>query len=371
LIGEVARLGLGDAEAIPLWYGEGDIPTPHFICDAAHQAMVAGETFYSHKRGLPELRGALSEYMTNLYGRDVDAERVTVTASGMHGISTAMQAILQSGDNCVIVGPVWPNAKAAAEVAGAEVRLVALQAKNGVWNLDLDALFASCDQNTRMIFSNSPGNPTGWMMEREQQQEILEFSRKHGIWIMSDEVYTRLVYDRQVAPSFLDISEPEDAVIVVNSFSKSWAMTGWRVGWLTHPAWLNHAFNELIEYSVSSVPPFLQKAAFVAVTEGEHLVQDIRERCREGRDIVMSALLAHPKIAVSKPQAAFYAFFQVQGMQDSLEWAKQLFQETKVGVAPGRAFGPEGEGWIRLCFASSPENLNKAMERLMVFLDRD
>jgi len=371
LIGEVARLGLGDADAIPLWYGEGDIPTPHFICDAAHQAMVAGETFYSHKRGLPELRSALSEYMTNLYDRDVGPERVTVTASGMHGILTAMQAILQAGDNCVIVGPVWPNAQAAAEVAGAEVRLVALQAENGVWNLDLDALFASCDQNTRMIFINSPGNPTGWMMEREQQQEILEFSRKHGIWIMSDEVYTRLVYERQVAPSFLDIAEPEDAVIVVNSFSKSWAMTGWRVGWLTHPAWLNHAFNELIEYSVSSVPPFLQKAALVAVTEGEHLVQEIRERCRQGRDIVMSALLEHPKVAVSKPQAAFYAFFQVQGMNDSLDWAKQLFQETKVGVAPGRAFGPEGEGWIRLCFASSTENLNKAMQRLTGFLDRN
>jgi aspartate aminotransferase len=143
------------------------------------------------------------------------------------------------------------------------------------------------------------------------------------------------------------------------------------VGWLTHPAWLNHAFNELIEYSVSSVPPFLQKAALVAVTEGEHLVQEIRERCRQGRDIVMSALLEHPKVAVSKPQAAFYAFFQVQGMNDSLDWAKQLFQETKVGVAPGRAFGPEGEGWIRLCFASSKENLNKAMQRLTVFLDRN
>ena len=188
---------------------------------------------------------------------------------------------------------------------------------------------------------------------------------------MSDEVYARLVYERTVAPSFLDIAEPDDAVIVVNSFSKSWAMTGWRVGWLTHPAWLSHAFTELIEYSISSVPPFLQKAALVAVSEGEGLVSDIRERCRQGRDIVMSALLEHPRVAVSMPKAAFYAFFQVEGMDNSLSWAKQLYQATKVGVAPGSAFGPEGEGWIRLCFASSPERLTKAMDRLTNFLSEN
>ena len=371
LIGEVARLGLGDKDAIPLWYGEGDVPTPSFICDAAHKAMLAGETFYSHKRGLPELREALSSYMSHLYDQRIDPERVTVTASGMHGILTAMQAILQSGDNCVLVGPVWPNAQATAEFTGAETRVVALEAENGVWRLNLETLFAACDDSTRLIFINSPGNPTGWMMESTQQQEILDFARRRGIWIMSDEVYARLVYERTVAPSFLDIAEPDDAVIVVNSFSKSWAMTGWRVGWLTHPAWLSHAFTELIEYSISSVPPFLQKAALVAVSEGEGLVGDIRERCRQGRDIVMSALLEHPRVAVSMPKAAFYAFFQVEGMDNSLSWAKQLYQATKVGVAPGSAFGPEGEGWIRLCFASSPERLTKAMDRLTNFLSEN
>lgn len=370
LIGEVARLGMGDPDAIALWYGEGDLPTPAFICDAAYAAMRAGETFYTHKRGLPELRTALADYMTGLYDQTVDMERVTITSSGMHGILVAMQAILAAGDNAVIVGPVWPNAEATVRVVGAEPRTVSLNNENGVWRLDLDKLFAACDDSTRLIFVNSPGNPTGWMLEREEQQAILDFSRARGIWIMADEVYARLVYDRNVAPSFLDIAEADDPVIVVNSFSKSWAMTGWRIGWLTHPPWIDEVLAELIEYSTSSVQPFLQRAAITAVTEGEPLVEQIRELCRAGRDVVTPALSAHPRVVMAPPVAAFYAFFQVDGMTDSLEWAKQLYRETKVGIAPGRSFGPEGEGWLRLCFASSPERLNLAMDRLTDYLSR-
>lgn len=371
LIGDVAKLGIGDPEAIALWYGEGDMPTPAFICDAAHRAMLAGETFYSHKRGLPELRQALAAYASGLYARPVAADRITVTASGMHGILIAMQAVLAAGDNAVLVGPLWPNAEATVRVVGAEPRVVGLDNRNGVWRIDLERLFAACDDDTRLIFVNSPGNPTGWMMETQEQQAILDFARARGIWVMADEVYARLVYDRDVAPSFLDLAEPDDPVVVVNSFSKSWAMTGWRVGWLTHPPWIGDALAELIEYSVSSVPPFLQRAALTAVTEGEDLVAEIRARCRLGRDIVTPALTAHPRVIMSPPAAAFYAFFRVEGMTDSLAWAHRLYRETKVGVAPGIAFGPAGEGWIRLCFASSAEQLRTAMERLTGFLDMD
>ncbi len=370
LIGEVARLGMGDPDAIALWYGEGDMPTPAFICDAAYEAMRSGETFYSFKRGTPVLRQALADYMSGIYSRDVDFERVTVTNSGMHGILVAMQAVLAAGDNAVIIGPVWPNAEATVRVAGAEPRIVSLNNENGVWRLDLDAIFAACDDDTRMIFVNSPGNPTGWMLEQDEQQAILDFARERGIWVMADEVYARLVYDRPIAPSFLDIAEDDDPVVVINSFSKSWAMTGWRVGWLTHPPWISEVLAELIEYSTSSVQPFLQHAAVTAVTKGEPLVAEIRELCRVGRDIVTPALSAHPRVVLSPPKAAFYAFFQVDGMTDSLEWSKQLYRDTKVGVAPGRSFGPEGEGWIRLCFASSPETLNVAMDRLTDYLSR-
>lgn len=370
LIGEVAKLGIGDPDAIALWFGEGDMPTPGFICDAAHRSMMAGETFYSHKRGLPELRDALAGYMSGIYAQPVDASRVTITCSGMHGILIAMQAVLEAGDNAVLIGPIWPNAAATVRIAGAEARIASLRSENGRWRLDLDRLFDLVDDNTRVIFINSPGNPTGWMMERDEQQAVLDFARARGIWVMADEVYARIVYDRPVAPSFLDIAEPDDPVIVINSFSKSWAMTGWRVGWLTHPAGIGDPLAELFEYSISTVPPFLQQAAVTAVTEGEDLVAEVRERCRAGREIVAPALASHPRVAFAPPAAAFYAFFQVDGMDDSLDWCKRLYRETKVGVAPGSAFGPEGEGWIRLCFASSPTRLKTAMDRMLDFLDK-
>ena len=368
LIGEVSRLGLGQPDTIPLWYGESDIPTPRFICDAAHAAMCSGRTFYTHKRGLPELRTALAEYMTWLYGSEIDMDRVTVTMSGMASIMLAMQAILDKGDNTVNVTPVWPNCVHCAEVRGAEPRRVPLESSNGVWRLDLDRLFDACDGRTRILFINSPGNPTGWMMEREEQQAILDFARQRGIWIIADEVYARLVYDRPAAPSFLEIAEPEDPVLVVNSFSKSWAMTGWRMGWLTHPARIGENISSLIEYSTAAVPEFTQLAGLTAVSQGEPFVGEMRERCRRGRDLVVPRLKEIPRVTLDYPRAAFYAFFRVTGMDDSVEFAKRLFRETKVGVAPGRAFGPEGEGWLRLCFASDPKRLETAMTRIESFL---
>ena len=368
MIGEVSRLGLGQPDTIPLWYGESDVPTPRFICDAAHAAMLAGRTFYTHKRGLPELRTGLADYMSWLYDTPINMERVTVTMSGMAAILLAMQAILDKGDNTVNVTPVWPNCTLCARVQGAEPRRVPLESRNGVWRLDLDRLFAACDDRTRIIFINSPGNPTGWMMERDEQQAVLNFARQRGIWIVADEVYARLVYDRPVAPSFLEIADPDDSLLVVNSFSKSWAMTGWRMGWLTHPERIGENISSLIEYSTAAVPEFTQMAGLAAVGQGESFVAEMLERCRRGRDVVVPRLKDMPRVTFDPPRAAFYAFFKVAGVDDSLDFAKRLFRESKVGVAPGAAFGPEGEGWLRLCFASDPKRLETAMDRLERFL---
>src|SRR5690606_31248754 len=277
-IGEVSRLGLGRPETVPLWYGESDIPTPDFICEAAAAAMRDGRTFYTHKRGLPELRSALADYMAGLYGKPIDVERVTVTMSGMAAISLAMGAILDPGHNSVTVTPVWPNCVSAAESRGAEARRVPLGLENGVWRLDLDRLFGACDANTRIIFVNSPGNPTGWMMERDEQQAILDFARERGIWIIADEVYARIVYDRNVAPSFLEIAEPDDPLLVINSFSKTWAMTGWRMGWLTHPPGIGEYLTSLIEYTTAAVAEFTQLGALAAVTQGEPFLATMRDR---------------------------------------------------------------------------------------------
>ncbi len=367
-VGEVTRLGMGRKDIIPLWYGESDLTTPAFICEAAHEAMREGRTFYTHKRGLPELRQALADYMGELYRTHIDVERVSVTMSGMAAIMLALDAIVEAGDNTVNITPVWPNSVNAAEIRGVEPRRVPLRQENGVWRLDLNRLFNACDARTRAIVVNSPGNPTGWMIERDQQEAILDYCRQRGIWLIADEVYARLVYDRPVAPSFLEIADPEDPLIVVNSFSKSWAMTGWRIGWITAPAFMGEYLNTMIEYSTSAVPEFNQVGALAAVTKGEPFVAELRERCRIGRDAVVPRLKDIPRVTIDEPRAAFYAFFRVDGISDSLSFAKQLYFDTKVGLAPGAAFGPEGEGWLRLCFASDRKRLDAAMDVLERYL---
>ena len=361
---QVSQLALGDPDVIPLWYGEYDVNTPAFICDAAAAAMADGETFYTHKRGLPELRDALAGYSENIYGSPVARDRITITSSGMTAIMIAMQVLVDPGDRVVLVGPVWPNAAAAVRVMGGDAHQLPLEFGNHGWQLDLEKLFAACTEKTRAIFINSPGNPTGWMMPAEEQKAVLEFCRARGIWVIADEVYGRIVYDRELAPSFLEIAEPEDAVLAVNSFSKNWAMTGWRLGWLTHPAHFAKPFADLIEFNTSGTPAFLQKACITALEEGEEVVADMVALCRQGRDIVGEALGAWPRIRYRAPDAAFYSFFTVHGMECSLEYAKELVGEVGVGLAPGTAFGPEGEGWLRLCFARDGDVLRQAMDRL-------
>lgn len=369
-IGQVAMAGMGDPEVVPLWYGESDLPTPGFICDAAAAALRAGHTFYTFKRGIPELRQAIAAYLTGLYAKPVAAERVIVTSSGMSAIMLMVQALVEPGDNIVIVAPVWPNINDAVTALGGEGRAVALTATEaGGWQLDLERLFAACDGRTRAVFVNSPGNPTGWTMRPEEQASLLAFTRRRGLWLLSDEVYHRLVYDgRPAAPSLLDLAEPEDRVVVINSFSKSWAMTGWRLGWMVAPPEIQDVADKIVEFNTSCAPPFLQHAAVAAITRGEGVVADMVARCRVGRDLLVQGLQRFPRVRLAAPDGAFYAFCRVEGMSDSLAFAKEVLARCKVGVAPGAAFGPAGEGHLRLCFASAPERLATALERLAPML---
>jgi aspartate aminotransferase len=364
-IGEVAAVGFGDPAIVPLWFGEGDLPTPSFIGDAAIAALRDGQTFYTHKRGIPALRQAIADYLTRLHEKPVGAERVVVTSAGMSAIMLACQILVEPGDNIVIVSPVWPNINASVEALGGEARAVPLTATpEGGWRLEIERVTGACDQRTRAIFVNSPSNPTGWMWSREEAETLLAFARQRGIWLMSDEVYERIVYDRPVALSLLDIADPADRIIVINSFSKSWAMTGWRLGWMVTSEALHPVLDKLIEFNTSGAPTFLQPAAVAALRDGEEFVAGMVERCRAGRDIVMAGLAGFARVRAVRPDGAFYAFFRVDGMSDSLEFAKDLVRRRKVGLAPGAAFGPAGEGYLRLCFASSPERLAEALERL-------
>ncbi len=360
--------GVGRLDIIPFWAGEGDVPTPDFICQAVSQSLQAGETMYSHSRGIPEVRDALAAYMNRTFDLSLPEQRVSLTTSGMAAIVVAVQMAVGAGDEMLVLGPVWPNIYSTIEVAGGTVRHATLELGADGWQLDLDKLLAQVTAKTTAIFINSPGNPTGWVMTAEAQRRLLAFARQRGIWIIADEVYHNLVFDRKVAPSFLQIADPEDRLLVVNSFSKSWLMTGWRLGWLTHPASLADTVTKLIQVLTSCAPVFLQRGAIAALNHGDHVIADLRDRSRRGRDLVFDRLEAWPRVRGARPKGAFYAFFEVDGMTDSLATCHDIIDKCQVGLAPGMAFGPNGEGYLRLCFASQPETLQRGMDALEPYL---
>jgi aspartate aminotransferase len=369
-IAEISALGMGDPAVIPLWYGEGDLPTPGFIGAAASAALAAGHTFYTYKAGLPELRQAIAEYQARLYARPIGAERILVSSSGMTALMLTAQALIEAGDNLVIVAPVWPNIAAAVRVMGGEPRLVPLDPlPGGGWRLDVERLFAACDRRTRGIFVNSPSNPTGWVIDPGEIAALLAFARQRQIWLIADEVYGRIVYGNRVAPSFLEQAESAERLIVVNSFSKNWAMTGWRLGWLTLPADLLPVMEKLVEFNTSGSPTFLQHAAITAIRDGEDFLASFVARCRQSRDIAIDALKTCRRVEVERPEGAFYAFPRIDGVTNSLAFAKEVLARAKVGLAPGSAFGPMGEGYLRLCFAREPAQVAAAVDRLRPLLD--
>ena len=361
---EVARYGWGRQGLIPLWFGEGDVPTPAFISDACHESMIKGDTFYTDQNGITELREELIEYNKRTFDIRLNQDRVTVTNSGMMAITIVMQTLLNPGDEVVVIGPVWPNIYSAISINRGIATHASITLQDNAWKLDLKDVFAAISASTKAIFLNSPGNPTGWIMPEEDQKELLNFCREKGIWIVSDEVYHSLVFDRPVANSILKYASPNDKVISVNSFSKSWLMTGWRMGWIVHPVGLSETFAKLIQISTSGVPAFIQKAGIAALSKGDQVVADLRDRCQIGRDIVFDYLEQWPRVRCMRPKGAFYAFFSVEGMENSLEFCKTLIDKCNVGLAPGSAFGPGGEGFLRLCFASTPDKLNEAMQAL-------
>ena len=369
-IAEIAALGMGDPEVVALWYGEGDLPTPDFIGAAANEALRRGETFYTYKAGLPELRQAIADYLSGLYAGSIGFERICVTSAGINALMLVAQALIDPGDNLVIVAPIWPNIAAVVSIMGGEPRLVSLDpTPGGGWRLDLDRLMAACDERTKGIFVNSPANPTGWTASAEEIAALSDFARRRGLWIVADEVYNRIVYGNQVAPSFLAAAEPEDRLIVVNSFSKSWAMTGWRLGWMVIPPDLLPTIEKLIEFNTSGSPTFLQRAGIAAIRDGEPFIRSFVARCRDAREAAVAALQGCRRVAIARPDGAFYAFFRVDGVADSLAFAKEILARTKIGLAPGTAFGPMGEGSLRLCFARDPGFIGAAVERLRPMLD--
>ena len=372
LIREIANAGLGRADVLAFWFGESDEVTPEVIRRAAIASLERGETFYSHNLGLPELREDLARYTSSLHP-PVDAGRIVVTSGGVSGLMLAAQALVDPGDEVVVVTPVWPNLVAQPAIMGATVRCVALKPIDGAWTLDVDELLAAVTPRTKMLVVNAPNNPTGWTLTRAEQQRLLDHCRVTGTWLLADEVYERLYFeptDNACAPSFLDIASPDDRLVVAHSFSKSFLMTGWRLGWLVVPAPLVDALGKLIEFNTSCASVFTQRAALAALAHREQITPAIVAHLRTCRDTLVPLLAAIPGVQVAVPRGGMYAFFRIEGFDDSLAVARRLVTEAGLGLAPGAAFAPEAAGWLRWCFAAKDTSrLAEGVRRLRRWLD--
>jgi aspartate/methionine/tyrosine aminotransferase len=363
-IRELFNAGLGRADLLTFWVGEPDEPTPEFIRRAGMDSIAAGETFYTHNLGIPELREALSGYLGNLH-KGFQSREVVVTSAGVNALMLATQLLVEPGERVVEVVPLWPNLQEIPRILGAQVTTVALKFTQKGWVLPLEDLLKELKPGTRALYLNSPNNPTGWTVARGEQRAILEHCRRHGIWIFADDAYERLYFcEGGVAPSFLDICAPEDRLISTNTFSKTWLMPGWRLGWLAVPPGLVADLGKLVEYNTSCAPVFVQRAGVAALKEGEPVIARTLARFRAARDFLVRELNGIDRITAAAPSGTMYAFFRVDGVADSMEFCRRLVRDAGLGLAPGSAFGPAGEGFARWCFAASEARLAEGLTRM-------
>jgi len=372
-IRELAEIAMGMDGVLRLYFGESNLPTPDYIKRAAVAAMENGYTFYTENAGLPSLRRAIAETYRRLHRVELDpASEIVVTASGVQALYLAIRCALDPGDEALVLTPAWPNGSSSVMMASAVVKQIAHPLCGDRYVCDFDALEAAVTPRTRLLLYTSPSNPLGWVATEEEQRKLLEFARRHDLWLLADEVYDRLYYPGGAlgdpAPSILRMATRDDAVMVVHSFSKSYCMTGWRVGWLVARRDMGAKATELNEFIVSHAPSFAQKAGETALAEGEPELRRMLERLRENRDLCLQALSGIDGVTLPKPEGAFYVFPRIDGLQDSFAFCKRLLEETRVGLAPGVAFGTGGEGSIRICYAAERSILEPAMERLVKFL---
>ena len=369
-IRNIANSAIDNKDVIPLWFGETDIVTPKFISDSMKVALDEGHTFYTTNHGVPELVESISQYSSHLHNKIILKNRIMITAAGMNALMIAAEAIVNPNEKIICVTPVWPNFMRCVQIMGGQIIEIPLllSERENKWQLNLEEIEKNIS-DVKGIYINSPNNPTGWMMEKEEQEKVLEICRKNKKWIIADEVYERVVYDRKVAPSFLDIASEKDLLIVVNSFSKSWAMTGWRLGWITIPENTLNLFEKLNEFNIASPAAPVQHAGITAIKEGENFILNMMSKLSNARNIAINNLTSFSLVELPYPNAAFYAFFRVKGVKDSELFCKETLKQTGVGLAPGTAFGKDTNNWLRICYAKSPDLLEEAFLKLKAVLD--
>jgi aspartate/methionine/tyrosine aminotransferase len=358
---------------LKLYFGESNQPTPDYIKRAAKKALDDGFTFYTENAGLLSLREALAAKYETLQNVRLDPRKeIVVTASGVQALNVAIRCVLDPGDEALVLTPAWPNGSSIVTMANARPVELAQPLRDGRYEIDWAALEEAVTERTRLLIYTSPSNPLGWVATVEDQQRLLDFTRRHNLWLLADEVYDRLWYEGSAlgdpVPSILRIAERDDAVIVAQSFSKTYCMTGWRVGWIVSRVDLAAKATQLNEFIISHAPSFTQRAAETALADGESEVADMLGKLKANRDLCLAALATMPRLTTPRPEGAFYLFPRVTELTDSFEFCRRLLHETRVGLAPGVAFGAGGEGSIRICYAADRSVLEPAMERLAAFL---
>jgi len=369
-IRELAEIAMTMDNVLKLYFGESNLPTPEFLKQAANKAMGEGYTYYTPNSGLLSTREATARYYQRHQGVSLDpVNEVVVTNSGVQALHVGVRCTINPGDDALVLTPAWPNACSILQMYGARPIELAQPIRNNRYTIDIAQLEAALTPRTRLLIYTSPSNPLGWVATVEEQQQLLDFARRHNLWLLADEVYERLVYDgRPIVPSILKLATRDDAVLVAQSFSKAWCMTGWRLGWLIARRDLAQRAGQLNEFIISCAPSFVQRAGETALDEGDGAVGELVGMLRGNRDFCLSALRAMKGVTVPEPEGAFYLFPRIDGLTDSFGFCKRLLLETGVGLAPGVAFGAGGEGNVRICYALEKPILEQAMERLERFL---
>jgi aspartate/methionine/tyrosine aminotransferase len=365
-IREVMELAWKDPEAIHLEVGEPDFPTPEHVVDAAHEAARTGHTRYAPNAGLPELREALADKVTRRNGYEARPDQIVVTQGGIQALHLVLSALLEPGDEVLLPDPAWPNFRMIAHLLGSRAVSYPLVAK-GDFLPRLEDLERLVTPRTRAILVNTPSNPLGTVVPRELLETLLAFARQRSLWFVSDEVYDEVVFDDAFVSAGA-VADPGDQLVSVYSFSKVYAMTGWRVGYLVAPPDLARLLTGMQEPIVSCVNTPAQLAALAAVTGPQDVVREMRESYRERRDELLE-VLDRGNLPSSQPSGAFYVWTDVSAANvPSMDFARSLIEREHVAVAPGSAFGDLGEGYVRLSLASSRDDLLDGASRLIRFV---
>ena len=364
---QIATLAESMPGSIKLCYGESDLPTPRFIIDAANRAALDGHTFYTHTAGYRELRHAIADKIGALHSVQYDDSEIMVTVGASTAIFAAIHACIGRGDNAVIISPSYAIYANGVTMCGGEPRFAPLRASSDGFTVDVDRVRGAIDEHTRMLIVNSPSNPTGWMVTPAEQRALFDLAANHGLRLLADEVYEHMTYETAIAPSFARVADDREQLIVVNSFSKTYCMTGWRLGWAQASEAVIRAMTTGVEFITSNASAPVQQAGIVALRDGDPWIAELRSHLAARRAQAVDGLSQMKGVRVAAPQGSFFAFFTVDGLRDSAALALEILRDTGVALAPGSAFGPGGETYLRLCFASTERTIAEALDRLEGF----